>query len=82
MAGFWVVCQEVQSAPALLDVVLGVGAQAVHQVWKLDAIADEEDLHGGPFHHHFQSLVHMDILSKLYMSHGQHDMNPAGDSPA
>lgn len=39
-----VVGQEVKDAPALLDVGLGVGAQAVHQVHKLDAVPDEEHL--------------------------------------
>lgn len=44
MDGLGVVGQEVEDAPALLDVGLGVGAQAVHQVHKLDAVPDEEHL--------------------------------------
>ena len=41
-----VVGEEVQDAPALLDVGLGIGAQAVHQVHELDAVPDEEHLLG------------------------------------
>lgn len=40
-----VVREEVQDAPALLDVGFGVGAQAMHQIHKLDAVPDEEHLH-------------------------------------
>ena len=42
--GLGVVGEKVQDAPALLNVGLGVGAQAVHQVHKLDAVPDEEHL--------------------------------------
>ena len=45
---FRVVRQEVQNSPALLDIGLGVGSQSVHQVNKLNAIPDEEHLHGMP----------------------------------
>ena len=45
MDGFGVVREEIQDAPALLNVGFGVGAQAVHQVHKLDAVPDEEYLH-------------------------------------
>jgi hypothetical protein len=44
VAGLRVVREEVEGAPALLDVVLGVRPQAVHQVRKLHAVADEEHL--------------------------------------
>jgi hypothetical protein len=43
VAGLGVVGQEVQHAPALLDVLPRAGLQAVHQVHELDAVADEED---------------------------------------
>ena len=43
-----VVGEEVQDAPALLDVGLGVGPQGVHQVHKLDPVPDEEHLHSAP----------------------------------
>jgi hypothetical protein len=36
--------QEVQDPPALLDVVLGVGAQAMHKVRELHPISDEKHL--------------------------------------
>lgn len=36
--------------PACLDVALGVGLQAVHHVWELHAVADEEDLRQGGRH--------------------------------
>lgn len=39
-----VVGKEVQNPPALLQVVLGVGAKAPHQVRELDAVPDEENL--------------------------------------
>ena len=39
-----VVRQEVQNPPALLKVVLGVGAQAPDEVRELDAITHKEDL--------------------------------------
>lgn len=39
--------QEVQDAPALLDVGFGVGPQRVHQVNKLDAVTDEKNLRSG-----------------------------------
>ena len=42
VAGLGVVGQEVQHAPALLDVLPRAGLQAVHQVHELDAVADEE----------------------------------------
>jgi hypothetical protein len=44
----WVVGQEVQDTPALLDVSLRVGAQAVNQIYKLNAVPDEEYLHTHP----------------------------------
>ena len=34
--------EEVSNAPALLDVILGVGLQRVHHVWELDAIPNKE----------------------------------------
>jgi len=40
-----VVSEEVQNPPALLEVVLGVGAQAPDQVRELDAIPHKEHLH-------------------------------------
>jgi hypothetical protein len=40
-----VVWEEVQNPPALLEVVLGVGAQAPDQVRELDAIPHKEHLH-------------------------------------
>lgn len=45
VSAFWVIRQEVHDPPALLDMGLGVGPQAVHQVWEHDTILDEEDLH-------------------------------------
>ena len=46
--GLGVVGEEVQDAPALLDVGLGVGPQGVHQVHKLDPVPDEEHLRSAP----------------------------------
>ena len=43
--GLGVVRVEVQDAPALLQVVDGIGAQSPVQVWELQAVADEECLH-------------------------------------
>ena len=45
--GLGVMGQEVQDAPALLDVGFGVGPQRVHQVNKLDAVTDEKNLRSG-----------------------------------
>lgn len=44
MCALWVVGQEVHDPPALLDVGLGVGPQAVNQVGEHDAVFDEEYL--------------------------------------
>lgn len=38
VCALWVVGQEVHDPPALLDVGLGVGPQAVNQVWEHDAV--------------------------------------------
>ena len=59
--GFGVVGEKVQDAPALLDVGLGVGPEAVHQVHKLDPVPDEEHLRSAPRTARLQNLGHSDI---------------------
>lgn len=44
MGRLWVEGEEVQEAPGLLDVVLRVGPQRMHQLWELEAVPDEEHL--------------------------------------
>lgn len=45
VCGLWMVRQEVKEPPRFLDIVDRVGSQRVHQIWKLQTIADEEHLH-------------------------------------
>ena len=58
--GLRVVGKEVQDAPALLDVGLGIGPQAVHQVHKLDPVPDEEHLRWAPRAAQLRPLEHSD----------------------
>jgi hypothetical protein len=55
----WVVAEEVCDAPALLDVVLGIGLQAVHHVGELHAVTDEEHLQQEGFKR--QSATHFEV---------------------
>ena len=48
VCAFWIVGQEVHDPPALLNVGLRVGPQAMNQIWEHDTLLNEENLQSTP----------------------------------